>query len=93
MLRAGRTDMAFATVEPLTVSAPFSPAVRDALCEAVRQIEAVEAGRGEISRSARSALAPAAQPFQDFIDRVLFRLAGLTDAEAAGLVHRLGKML
>ncbi len=42
---------------------------------------------------ARSALDPAAQPYQDFIDRLLFALAGFTDAEARGLETRLASML
>ena len=41
----------------------------------------------------RGALDPRAQPFQDLIDRILYRLAGLSDAEAAGLESRLGRML
>ncbi len=41
----------------------------------------------------RAALAPEAQPLQDLIDRILFGMAGLTEAEAAGLESRLANML
>jgi hypothetical protein len=47
----------------------------------------------EIARTERSALAPEAQPYQDLIDRILFRLAGLNDDEARGLEKRLRAML
>lgn len=45
-----------------------------------------------MTRSDRSALSPAAQPYQDFLDAVFFRLAGLTDAEAQGLRTRYERM-
>jgi hypothetical protein len=64
-----------------------------AMASLVERIMAVEHDRGEIARTARSALAPAAQPLQDLLDRIIFRMAGLSDDEAAGLVHRLTKML
>jgi hypothetical protein len=38
-------------------------------------------------------LAPKTQPYQDLIDRILYRMAGLTDAEAQGLEKRLEGML
>ncbi len=44
-----------------------------------------ESKRGAMLRSDRSVLSPKAQPFQDFIDAVLFALAGLTKDEVAGL--------
>lgn len=37
--------------------------------------------------------APQAQSLQDLIDRILFRLAGLTDDESSGLETRLARML
>ena len=49
--------------------------------------------RGEIARAERSALDPTAQPLQDFLDRILFRMAGLTDNEIEGLQKRLEHML
>jgi len=59
----------------------------------VDEITKIEAARGDIARTERSALAPEAQPYQDLIDRILYRLAGLTDAEAQGLEKRLEAML
>jgi hypothetical protein len=59
---------------------------------AVDKIVAIESDRGEISRADRSALAPEAQPFQNFIDALLFGMAGLTDAEVAGLKTRYVQM-
>ena len=47
----------------------------------------------DIARTKRSALASEAQPYQDLIDRILYRLAGLMDAEAQGLEKRLEAML
>jgi hypothetical protein len=72
---------------------PFSPAVHDVIVDLVNRIIAIEAARGEIPRAARSALDPAAQPFQDFVDRLLYALAGLTDDEVRGLEDRLARML
>ncbi len=34
-----------------------------------------------------------AQPYQDFIDRLFYRMAGLTEDESAGLEERLARML
>ena len=59
----------------------------------VERIIAIETARGEIARAERSALDPQAQPLQDLIDRILFRLAGLSDTESADLETRLAKML
>jgi hypothetical protein len=61
--------------------------------EAVNQITAIEQARSDIPRAARSSLAQAAQPYQDLIDRLLYALAGLTEAEAAGLEKRLARMM
>jgi len=52
-----------------------------------------ETKRGSITRTERSALYSGAQPIQDLLDKIIFRLAGLTDAEAEGLEQRLSKML
>ncbi len=48
--------------------------------------------RGEIRRVDRSALDPHAQPYQDFIDRLFYAMAGISDAEARGLEERLSQM-
>ena len=92
-LRDGNTTAAFQHLQPLLVNPPFSLALQAAIIEAVHQITAIEQARGEISRSARSALARDAQPFQDFIDRLLFALAGLTETESAALEERLAQMM
>ena len=87
-LAAGRPDKALAPLRQLLAAAPFSPAVRDVAVAAVDRITAAEAARGGISRSDRSALSAAAQPYQDFLDALFFQLAGLTDAEVVGLKRR-----
>jgi hypothetical protein len=63
------------------------------MVELTNRIVAVEANRGDIGRTERSALDPKAQPYQDLLDRIIYRMAGLTDAEAAGLERRLAGML
>ena len=80
-------------LQPLLIKPPFSLVLQVAIIEAVHQIIAIEQARGEIPRSARSALASAAQPVQDFIDRLLFALAGLTETESAALEERLAQMM
>jgi len=42
---------------------------------------------------AHSALAPAAQPCQDFIDRLFYGMAGLTSDEVKALEERYARML
>jgi hypothetical protein len=80
-------------LNPLLKQPPFSLVVRDVIIEAVKRITALEVARGDIARVARSRLAEAAQPYQDLIDRLLYKMAGLSDAEAAGLEARLARML
>jgi hypothetical protein len=80
-------------LRPHLETAPFSLVIRGAIVGAVKRIISVEHNRGEISRTARSALAPAAQPCQDLIDRLLYAMAGLTPNEVAGLEARLEQML
>jgi hypothetical protein len=59
----------------------------------VEEMIRIESAGGEIARTERSALAPDSRPYQDLIDGILYRMAGLTDAEAEGLEDRLSKML
>jgi hypothetical protein len=92
-LNAQEYGAAFKLVEALLAAAPFATAVMTCMVRLVERITASEANRGAIARSERSALAPEAQPYQDLIDRILYRMAGLTDAEAAGLEKRLATML
>jgi hypothetical protein len=91
-----RTDDFPAVLSALTpafASAPFSRAVRDIIIQAVGKITDIELSRGEIARSDRSHLAPAAQPYQDLIDQLLYRMAGLAPDEITGLEQRLAHML
>ncbi|HWE95247.1 MAG TPA: Eco57I restriction-modification methylase domain-containing protein [Tepidisphaeraceae bacterium] len=92
-VRAGRPSDALAALAAGLSNPPFSLAVRETIIEAVGKIIAIESARGEISRSDRSALAPAAQPYQDLIDRLFYAMAGMTDAEARSLEQRLAQML
>jgi hypothetical protein len=86
-------EAALASVESLVAEPPFPPAIITCMVRLVEEISKIEAARGEIARAQRSALAPEAQPYQDLIDRLLYRLAGLTEAEAQGLEKRLEAML
>lgn len=92
-VREDNWESAFSTVEPLLAEAPFPQTVVRCMVRLVERIIEIEANRGEISRSDRSALALRAQPLQDLLDRILFRMAGLTDDEAQGLEQRLSRML
>ncbi len=89
----GDTAAAFESITDLLNQPPFSVTVRDCIVAAVKRIIEIEHGRGDIARHERSALAPAAQPLQDLLDRIFYRLAGLSDDEAAGLEERLSRML
>jgi Eco57I restriction-modification methylase len=92
-LRAGRTTNALKVLRQLLDTPPFSTAVRDAIIEAANRIIAIEKERGEISRSARSALDPAAQPYQDFIDQLMYGMAGLNAEDVQVLEANYAKML
>jgi hypothetical protein len=86
-------DKAFAVIEPMLADPPFSPSVMACIGHLADGICKIEATRGDIARTERSALAPKAQPYQDLLDRILYRMAGLTDTEAQGLEKRLEEML
>jgi hypothetical protein len=92
-LTAGRPEAALDLLRPLLAKPPFSPAVREVIIAAVQRIMALEADRGEIARAERSALDPAAQPYQDLIDQLFYGMAGLTGDEVKGLEERYAKML
>jgi hypothetical protein len=89
----GCVEGALEVVEPLLVRPPFSAVVMTSLAQLVETIIRIEGGRGGISRSQRSALDHRAQPYQDLLDRMLYRMAGISDAEAVGLERRLATML
>ena len=58
-----------------------------------KRITGIEESRCDIDCCDRSALAPEAQSLQDLLDRIIYRMAGLTDDEVRGLEERLAKML
>jgi hypothetical protein len=78
-------------LRPLLAEPPFSPAIRQVIT--VRQIMVCEADRGDIVRTERSALDPAAQLYQDLIDQLFYGMAGLTADEVKALEERYAKML
>ncbi len=86
-------EAAFFVIESSLEEAPFARVVIEALVHIVRRISSIEAARGDIVRTERSSLAPEAQPLQDLLDRMLYRIAGLTDDDIAGLEERLVRML
>jgi hypothetical protein len=92
-LHLGRWDEAFGVVEPYLSDPPFSATVMACMSRLVDDITRIESARGEIARTDRSALALDAQPYQDLIDRIIYRMAGLTNVEAQGLENRLREML
>ncbi len=89
----GDFDAAFTALEPGLAQPSYGAAVRDVIVDLVNRIIAIEEARGEIARAARSRLAPAAQPLQDLIDRLLYAMAGLNEDEVRGLEDRLTRML
>lgn len=91
-LKAGDLQAAFLCLLPTLSEPPFSLAVRDTIVNVVNRITAIEMNRGDIARIERSALSLDAQPFQSFIDRLFFAMAGLTDYEAVQLEERLAWM-
>ena len=71
-LEAKDFELIFELVKPLLFTPPFSQVVQNTIIEAVNHITTIEVRRGDIPRAARSALAPAAQPYQDLIDRLFY---------------------
>jgi hypothetical protein len=92
-LAASEWDEVMAELSRGMAARPFSTAVRDVIVAIVRQINAIEAGRGTITRAQRSSLATNAQPYQDLIDRILYELAGLAANEVRELEERYANML
>lgn len=72
---------------------PFPAAIAHTIIAAARRISSIERSRQDISRHDRSQLAAEAQPYQDLIDLLLYKMAGLTDEEQHGLEQRLEEML
>ena len=93
LFQAEKLDDAAAAVRLHVQNAPFDPFIRSLIVEVTKTIIRLERRRGEISRSDRSAVSAAAQPYQDFIDQLFFTMAGLTPEESTGLEERLATML
>jgi hypothetical protein len=72
---------------------PFDAAIPQIIAAIVSRIVTSERARGKITRSARSALAPASQVWQDIINRAFYAMAGLADSEQQELSERLRAML
>ncbi len=72
---------------------PFSGTLGKAIIHATKEIMKLESARGDITRSDRSELSDDAKPYQQFIDSLVFGMAGLSENEALGLQSRLEKML
>jgi hypothetical protein len=60
---------------------------------APNQIHVCESGRGDIKRTERAALGSDAQALQDFLDTLIYSMAGITSNEAEALESRLSTML
>jgi hypothetical protein len=92
LVRAGRTLELMAQLQAQAAKPPFGRIIQHAIIEAVERIIEIEQDRGEIRRVDRSSLDPNAQPFQDFIDRLFYAMAGLAEDESRGLEERLAAM-
>lgn len=73
--------------------APFPIYFQDVVVELVRRIEYYERMRGDIGKRERSRLCEESQPYQDAVDQILFRMAGLEAVEIKALENRLAKMI
>jgi Eco57I restriction-modification methylase len=79
-------------LEPYLEEAPFNPAIEQLLIALSRRVRKIEENRGAINRVERAHLAAAAQPYQDTIDAILFRLVGFSRRETDALTERLDRM-
>jgi len=88
-------DLAGATLglESAMQAPPFPPIVAAALIEAAKKLVKIESLRPDINRADRSSLGQSAVPYQQFIDTVLFRLAGFFENDAIGVEERLQNWL
>jgi hypothetical protein len=92
-LNRGDLSTTFNLLEPMLAKHPYSVVIENVISEAAKKIINLEVERGDIPRSARSALDPKAQPYQDLIDRLFYVMAGLSEAEASAIEDRLTRML
>jgi len=72
---------------------PFSLVIQNVINRSVDHIIDIETRRGEIPRAARSSLSSDAQAYQDLIDKLFYKMAGLTEGESTALEERLSRML
>jgi len=86
-------DYAYQLAQPMLIKQPFPLSLMELVSMAAKQIIKIEQERGKITRRERSHLDPAAQPYQDFIDRMIYAMAGISDDDAANLETRLAEML
>ena len=93
LIVANQWEKAYSVIQPGLETSPFAASVSACMSHVVQRISDIEENRGDIARSDRSALAPEAQPLQDLLDRIIYRMAGLTDDESRGLEERLARML
>jgi len=86
-------DLAVQLLLPTLNVAPFSMGVVDVIAWAVTKIDEAERERGVVNKRARAALADESQPYQNFIDHILFVMAGFSEPEEAALERRLAEMM
>jgi hypothetical protein len=79
-------------LSPYLSRAPFALAIREAVIDATRTIFASEIKRRSVKGAERSKLSPENQPYQDFIDAVVYAMAGSSSKEVTALEGRLEKM-
>lgn len=88
-----RFDEAIRLLSSALTAPPFDTAVSAALIYATEKIIEIEEARGDVSKRERALLAAGAQPYQVFIDRIVFAMAGLSDMEVIALEKRLAEMV
>ena len=93
LIAAGDWDGCREMIEPLLVSSPFDPQVTGFLTEVVDELVRVEGARGPVAKRRRAAFAPEAEPLQELVDWVLFRMAGFDDDQIHHVKSRLRDML
>lgn len=86
-------DVALRLLSPSLKIAPFIATVSEAITLASKRIVEIETERGEVNKKSRAVLSEQAQPYQEFIDRLIFEMAGLSADETQGLEQRLSTMM
>jgi hypothetical protein len=93
LIRENDIDAVRRLLQDLIGEPPFESAITEIIAAVVERIAMCERNRGEITRTARSALAEEAQPWQDVLNEVFYAMAGIDTAERQGLATRLQAML